>query len=81
MIRESELQREVEVKTIGEKTERLRSEVMAKTNVDAESMERMAIARLAVAQRDAEALVARQKAEAEGNLALSEAEAKGIRLK
>lgn len=77
-LREADLQREVEQKNITRETEHLRSVIMSKTTVEAESLERMAHAKLIAAQKEAEALFAKAKAQADGNLALATADATGI---
>lgn len=65
-IRESELQRELEIKLIAQETERQRAEVMSKTTVQAEATERLSDAELYKAKREAEAIRARFDAQAEG---------------
>lgn len=81
LLRDADLQREVERMRVLQMTELERSHVMAKTTVEAEAMERMASAKLIAAQREADALYAKAEAEAKGSLAKAESEAKGIRMK
>lgn len=65
-IRESELQKELEIKLIAQETERQRVEIMSKATVQAEATERISDAELYKAKREAEAIRARFDAQAEG---------------
>lgn len=78
MLREADLQREVENRRIAQFTERQRSEVMSKVTVESESMERMAQAYLVSAQKQAEGKLAMSKAEAEGIQMKYAAQAEGL---
>lgn len=63
---EAELQAQVEKRNISTETEKLRSSLFARAAVEAESKERAADAQLYSAQREAEGILAKYNAQAEG---------------
>lgn len=77
-IRDSELQKDLEVKKIAQETERQRSELLSKTIVEAEAKERQADANLYQTRREAEGILYRAQNEADGIRAKYEAQADGL---
>lgn len=77
-IREKELQRELEERTVKQQTEKLRSEQLALAIVEAEAQERRADAYLYQKQKEAEAYMVQKAKEAEGILAVYNAQAEGL---
>ena len=77
-MRKAELQKDVETRNIAQQTEKLRSEIYAKTVVEAEAQERRALANLFQKQQEAEAHLITKKKEAEGILAIFDAQSAGL---
>lgn len=71
-IRESELKRELENRNIAQQTEKLRSELLSKSIVEAEAKERSADAQLYAAKKEADGIFAQYDAQARGLRALFE---------
>lgn len=69
-IRRVELQKEVEIRNISQQTEKLRSELLSRSIVEAEAKERAAEANLYAAQKEAEGTLAQYEAQANGLKAL-----------
>lgn len=77
-IRESELQKEVEVKRLEQETERLRAEKLSKARVEAEALIQKADGEAAAKQRQASADLFQKQREAEAVLAHLTAQADGL---
>lgn len=69
-MRRVELQKEVEMRNIAQQTEKMRSELLSKSIVEAEAKERIADANLYASRKEAEGTLAQYEAQANGLRAL-----------